>query len=456
MPPFSLPPSVYLRPPSVVVLRASGLGGLHLKPRAGEKLRAVALRRTLRMWLRVAYYFEVAIQPRFNPQRHLIERRARFRQNCDKCNIQTAICSAAYYVQLTKLNALVLNQPRSPLFPCQNTAVREQAIRIEPAAMSSNLVLTNPDIVATLAEFADRNQFLFFAPVCKIWRVSWGQRPTFTCYATPHTSLSQLLYSFECGLPRDRVGVCAAVASVGNPEFLQLARQQGCAWDRKTCARAAAGGYLDVLKWARENGCPWNEGTCSGAARRGHLHVLRWARANGCRWDENTCGGAASAGHLSILQWARDRSFRKDDRTYLAGAKGWRRAVRQLYVDDHDCSWSTLTCWEAAKSGYLDVLQWARDNGCPWNADTCMGAAEGGHLEVLRWARSNGCPWNERTCSGAAQGGNLGILQWARRNGCPWDEYTFTCAATERHLDVLDWARANGCPFPRDETFFSV
>lgn len=343
-------------------------------------------------------------------------------------------------------------QPPPPVFPVKFRRGHEQSSRIDPAAMSSiNPVLTNADIVATLADFVNRTQFLFFAPVCKIWRASWGQRPTYTCYATPSTSLSQLLYSFDCGIPRNRVGVCAAVTSAGSPELLQLARKHGCPWDRQTCARAAAAGHLDVLKWARNNGCPWNEDTCSGAARGGHLHVLRWARANGCRWDENTCGGAASAGHLNILRWARDENCRKGDQMYLAAFTGWRRAVRYFYAGDRNCPWGTLTCWEASKSGHLDVLQWARDNGCPWNADTCMGAAEGGHLEVLRWARSNGCPWNERTCSGAAQGGNLGILQWARENGCPWDEYTCNCAASQRHLDVLQWARANGCPFTLDE-----
>ena len=38
------------------------------------------------------------------------------------------------------------------------------------------------------------------------------------------------------------------------------------------------------------------------------------------------------------------------------------------------------------------MLQWARANGCPWDANTCYVAADSGHLEVLQLARVNGCP----------------------------------------------------------------
>ena len=39
------------------------------------------------------------------------------------------------------------------------------------------------------------------------------------------------------------------------------------------------------------------------------------------------------------------------------------------------------TCMYAARDGYLEVLQWARQNGCPWDVETCYQAAQGGHLE---------------------------------------------------------------------------
>jgi hypothetical protein len=47
-------------------------------------------------------------------------------------------------------------------------------------------------------------------------------------------------------------------------------------------------------------------------------------------------------------------------------------------------------CLQAAKSGFLDVLRWARSRGCFWNCRTLVAAALEGHDDVFTWARDNG------------------------------------------------------------------
>jgi hypothetical protein len=64
------------------------------------------------------------------------------------------------------------------------------------------------------------------------------------------------------------------------------------------------------------------------------------------------------------------------------------------------------TCGNAAKSGHLAVLQWARANGCEWDVDTCGNAAKSGHLAVLQWARANGCEWYRDYCLNVAPVGS--------------------------------------------------
>ena len=93
------------------------------------------------------------------------------------------------------------------------------------------------------------------------------------------------------------------------------------------------GGHLEVLQWARQHNCPWDAATYRSAPRGGHLAVLMWAREHECPLDEMknalrhrgwALGGievgagaplpagrrrahqAASSGHLEVLQWARD------------------------------------------------------------------------------------------------------------------------------------------------------
>ena len=72
-------------------------------------------------------------------------------------------------------------------------------------------------------------------------------------------------------------------------------------------------------------------------------------------------------------------------------------------------------CYYAAKTGQLDVLQWARQNNCYWTVWTCTDAAENGHLHILQWLHEHNCPWDEMTCAFAAYKGHLHILQWARK-----------------------------------------
>ena len=50
---------------------------------------------------------------------------------------------------------------------------------------------------------------------------------------------------------------------------------------------------------------------------------------------------------------------------------------------------------QAAKSGHLDVLQWAWEHHCPWDAWMCATAAGDGHRNALLSAREHRCPWDE-------------------------------------------------------------
>jgi hypothetical protein len=158
------------------------------------------------------------------------------------------------------------------------------------------------------------------------------------------------------------------------------------------------------------------------------------------------CALIAKSGNLQVLQWAKAVGFTMNEQTsYLAASAGHLQVLK--WARENGCPWEEWTCAHAAEGGHLEVLKWALENACPWNEWTCKCAAGKGHLEVLQWARENGCPWNEDTCSNAAEGGHLEVLKWAHENVCPWDESTCAYAAKRGHLEVLKWAHKNGCPW---------
>ncbi|CAM9453495.1 unnamed protein product [Ectocarpus sp. 6 AP-2014] len=343
-----------------------------------------------------------------------------------------------------------------------------------------------PDILSQMAEFVGDKQYLFFAPVSHDWRSAWGGRPTVTSYATPHTSLSQLRWSLDCGLKKEKGvqngRVLSSLARTGDVGLLEVAHKKlgcrlmsrffvvaaGCghldaliwatrtgdrSWDVSASSAAAKGGHLHILRWAKSNRQPWQGVTvCSSAAAGGQLHVLRWLRENGCHWNHSTCTEAARGGHLATIQWARQQG----------------------------CPWSVRTC-AAAATGGPPILRWLREHGCPWDANTCFALAEVGDLATLRWAKENGCPWvQSRVLSAAARGGNVEVLQyvfdsqghnqalegrstdlcgmaaggghidalkWARGKGYQWNERTCMAAARGGHLEVLQWLRQEECPW---------
>ncbi|CAM9597027.1 unnamed protein product, partial [Sphacelaria rigidula] len=102
--------------------------------------------------------------------------------------------------------------------------------------------------------------FLFFGGVSRAWRSAWGDRPAETGGVMAHTSVTQVLYSLECGLHLE-AKLCAASAGLGRLDVLKCLRARKCPWDGNTCWRAAGGGHLEILQWARQNGCPWDENT---------------------------------------------------------------------------------------------------------------------------------------------------------------------------------------------------
>lgn len=211
-----------------------------------------------------------------------------------------AAAAAAMLSAVVEKSGSVRSGYTDPLSPSsKNNSTDEN--NYAAAAVAAAAAAAEVTVIAKVAEFAHPRQYLFFGLVSRAWRDGWhsSNRPKLTSYVTPARlseissstttdeaatsapiatgtaatatvmTVPRLRYNFENGLPRNRVGVCEAVARTGN---------------------------LDLLKCAREYGCPWNQRTATAAAEEGHLHILKWARAeeNGrCPWHENTCMGAA-------------------------------------------------------------------------------------------------------------------------------------------------------------------
>lgn len=106
--------------------------------------------------------------------------------------------------------------------------------------------------------------------------------------------------------------------------------------------------------------------------------------------------------------------------------------------------YGTYACTEAARNGYLDILQWLMSQRCSYDCWTLLAATKNGHLEIVKYLCDNGCCWNYVTLPHAI--GHFEILKYLHERGCPLDSWTFANAAAIGNLETLQWLRNNGCP----------
>jgi hypothetical protein len=122
-------------------------------------------------------------------------------------------------------------------------------------------------------------------------------------------------------------------------------------------------------------------------------------------------------------------SFYGDNIPYIFASRNWYEiteiAARYgdiLYLDFCHMRGNQLNemvCAQAAFSGHLDCLRYARENRCPWDANVCLYAARNGHIDCLRYAHENGCPWHEKTAFFARINSKFECLKYCIDNGYP-------------------------------------
>ena len=85
--------------------------------------------------------------------------------------------------------------------------------------------------------------------------------------------------------------------------------------------------------------------------------------------------------------------------------------------------WHPKVCANAARSGNIDALEWARDNGAPWDgAAVVLGAVKEGSLPMLSGLVEAGvAAIPDAACCVAARAGNLEVLKWLSDRGARVD-----------------------------------
>jgi len=142
---------------------------------------------------------------------------------------------------------------------------------------------------------------------------------------------------------------------------------------------------------------------------------------------------------LPIEIWGMIHSYQPDYfLVYQFVCKAWKRQLDLENVPAIEVALRNI-----AKSGDLEVLQWARKNGCPMPTCVLEGAAETGCIHILQWIE--GCQYldefqMDKIRVVASKYGHLHILKWLVDIGSCVDNLVVENAAEAGHLHIIKWA----------------
>jgi hypothetical protein len=270
----------------------------------------------------------------------------------------------------------------------------------------------------------------------------------------------QWLYERQDHAKLTGIGTWAAYG--GNLELLNWLTKHGYTFGEVTCIRAAAAGHEHVLRYLRAQGCKWSVAITAAAVRHGHLALLKWLLSAGCPLNNFTLSeNAATSGSIEMMVYARQRGCAPDATTLQAAASRGRLSMCQ-YLHSEGCAWNAAAPKWAAFFGHLDTLRWLHEHGCPWTAaEVCTEAAEGGRIEVMQYLLEEVALATpellQHMLNSAGALDQLAAAQWLRQQGADWP------AVLQHNVfawdgECLTWARQQGCTAPGydyDEDDFS-
>jgi len=254
--------------------------------------------------------------------------------------------------------------------------------------------------------------------------------------------------------------------------FITTARQYEYTWPENTISRIVKSGDLEMIKWLRGQGCPLSREMMVEAVKHQQMHILEYGQKNNCP-KPFSVDMAISTGNLQMIQWLWNNGFGFSQRScYIAAYSGDLKVVQQLQglvfpIDDeyvngatsgghiHILEWlitiglsPNINCpTQAAINGHLETLKWLYNKGYPPIAPLCcLVDKHPDRFEILKWIHEKKtCEITTLTCRNAVRYNRFDILQWAYEHGYPFDETIFIIAAEYASFEIIQWLHERGC-----------
>jgi hypothetical protein len=170
------------------------------------------------------------------------------------------------------------------------------------------------------------------------------------------------------------------------------------------------------------------------------------------------CNAVCTSGRLDFLEILRLPSMT----CFIAAKYGYLHIIK--YAERCGFTLGEYTGMEAVISGQLECLKYLINYACFCNPgevhhckihrDVCDLAARNGHIHILQFLHfEKGFAWDESVVASAADKGHFECVRYLHEHNCPWDKYTCIYAIERGDLDCLRYAMENNCPYEYDELY---
>ena len=171
-------------------------------------------------------------------------------------------------------------------------------------------------------------------------------------------------------------------------------------------------GTSDILEWAfpelEGKPRPVIKDAALGLAKGGHLNYLASLHNRKLLLKVYSLFlPAATGGQLHTLKWLEDNNYWPSEDEFNNDDGAILEKIDQ-------------TCYDAAKNGHKNVLEWIRSHKYIVIEDALLGAAEGGQLDLLKWLFKVGVLERlslEDIGEKATKSGHIHILKWLETKG---------------------------------------
>jgi hypothetical protein len=203
----------------------------------------------------------------------------------------------------------------------------------------------------------------------------------------------------------------------------------------------------EIMEWLHENGI-LKKCYYACITSQGSLEMIEWFKDLGYELGEDEFESiaqeAARGGYLHILEWV-NRNYKIQNYSDLvtnALVNGHLNILKWIDGKNMDSFNFDLNYLDCPAQASLEFLNWFDEKGLKFSDESCLVAIASNNLVNLEWFYTHGYSLNEKAYNIATLEGYLHIIHWLRKHNIPFnlDEIALRAAGIGQ-LHILEWVK---------------